>query len=204
MQMVRQAEPCGITLCSLDQRLFTLKPQAAYVRAHHGKAQQGGPAAAAQFGHKGGARVCRVRPGLFRVFVRLALVRLALIRPRLFRRQVTRGKSGQQKGVRAKAQAALGLLQPARKALPRFDDMLRQGFLHGQSHIRKPGPPRMLMARKYLWVAGIFALCRSSVQDKNKADRYAYCTAPEIRAQRHGVQTVCTPCPAISLDRTTP
>ena len=146
MQLLRQAEKSGITLRSQNQRIFALKTKTANVRTQHGKAQQGSPAAAAKLGHKGGARVCRVRPAIFQpaviwpAVIRAVFVRSVFAWPILFWRQMTRSKGGQQKGVRAKAQAALRLLQPSRKAPPRFNNMLRQGFLHGPSHIRKLGP----------------------------------------------------------------
>lgn len=168
-QTVREPKPRGIALCGQNQRIFALKPKTPNFRAQHGKAQQGSPAAAAQLGHKSGARVCRVIPALFRVFVR----------PAFIRRQVARGESGQQKSVRAEAQAALGLLQPSWKALARFDDMLRQGFLHGPSHIRKPDFPRMLTAQKYLRVAEMFVSAVVLLRAKCKASGTA--TVPRLK-----------------------
>ena len=100
MQLIRQTEKNGIAHSRLNQRMFALKTKAANVRSQHGKAQQGGSAAAAQFGHKGGGRACRAKPLLLQVFVWRALVwrvfvRRALVWPMLFRWQATRGESGQ-------------------------------------------------------------------------------------------------------------
>ena len=171
MQMVRQAEKSGITLRSQNQWTLTLKPQAANVWAQHGKAQQGGPAAAAKLGHKGGARVCRSSPELFRPAIdRPVFIRSAFAWPTLLWRQMKRSKSGQQKGVRAKAQAAFRLFKAARKMRSRLDNMLRQGFLHGQSYFCKPGSTRSLTTRG---LAGCGNVCirRRSVHGKHKDER---------------------------------